>query len=85
MVDLNDSITPEQKKMLTNYLEQHMKESGFYDKIIERADNLKYDQKTDIDTIYKDLLQYMTDNTPQEVQDAFLMDIIRVIGENKQK
>lgn len=77
-------LTPEQKETLLNHLDSHIKGSGFYKKIEEKLDSLKLDGKSNIEQVYSEIYKYMTDNMPQEVQDAFFLDIKRVIAQNKQ-
>lgn len=78
MSDNENLITSKQKELLLEYLDAHLKDSGFFDQIQKKIDSLNLDENTNIEKVYNELHQFMTANMPQEVQDAFFTDIKRV-------
>lgn len=74
----NQIITDVQKETLLNYLDSHVKESGFYQKIEQKIDTLNLNEDTNIEEIYTEIHNFMTNNMPQDVQDALFADIRRM-------
>lgn len=72
-------LTPEQKRLLLSYLDAHIKDSRFDDQIEAKLDSLNLNSKSNIEEIYEEIYNFMTNNMPQNVQDAFFEDIKRFV------
>jgi len=83
MTDADYLITPQQKELLVSYLDEHVKSSGFYDKIIEKIKQSELNENSNVEEVYKEIYTFMTNNMPQNVQDAFFEDIRRICPESK--
>lgn len=76
-------LTDEQKETLLNYLDSHLKDSGFHKKIEEKLDSLDLSEKSNIEQVYNEIHSFMTNNMPQNVQDAFFADIKRIFPNSR--
>lgn len=73
------------KTMLTERLEKHMKEYGFDRRIDEFIDEIlegKLADAIDVDPLFNQVYDFVAENLPSEIQEAFYYDVRSFIDKN---
>lgn len=78
-------ISEEMKNKLLELLDLRVKSSNFYDEILKKIDSINTDENMNIETLYNEIYEFMTNNMPEDVQSAFFDDVRKLVSLEKER